>query len=266
VLAAAGHTVHSICDHIDPDYSTGAPNPANDASLDRLARTVAEQNADVGVAFDGDGDRVVFLTHDGVIVRPEQIAALIMTRCFSRPTIVYDLKCASMVPRVATKLGGRAIMRPSGYGFIKDTMIDESADLGVEVSGHHFYGSIGGGDDALLTALVVLGLVAESTESLSDLIRGFPWPEITPDLRIPFDGDASKTLELIAAACTVPVSRMDGVRAEYPNGWALARASITEPVITFRFEGHQRQDLLTIATEFLAPVPELLACVKKRIE
>ena len=225
-----------------------------------------EEDADVGLAFDGDGDRIIFVTHDGTIVRPEQVAAILMTHCFEQPTVVYDLKCASILPRTAVALGGRAIMRPSGYGYIKETMISEHADLGVEVSGHHFFGSIDGVDDAFLTALAVLGIVSSRGTTLAGLIAPFPWPAITPDLRIPFTGDAADVFERIASSCTVPVSRLDGGRAEFPRGWALARASITEPALTFRFEGRDLEDVRDIVTAFLEPVPDLRETVLKRLE
>lgn len=266
VLAAAGHSVHAIYDTMDPDFSGRAPNPARDENLSRLAAEVVERKADVGVALDGDGDRVVLVTHAGDVVRPEQVAALLMERCFDSPTIVYDLKCASIVPRATLQCGGTAIMRPSGYGFIKEAIIDEDADLGVEASGHHFYRLLGGGDDGLLTALVILHLVAASGQSLAKLIEPYPWPAITPDIRIPFDGDMAATLDTIAAAATGEVSRLDGVRAEYGSGWALARASITEPVISLRFEGSDPDDMKRIAGLFLAPVPDLRAKVQARME
>ena len=148
--------------------------------------------------WDGDGDRAVFVDHTGRIARPEQIAAILIQRCFDRPTVVYDLKCASLVPRVAAAAGGTAIMQPSGHGFIKAAMLAARAELGVEVSGHHFFGALDGGDDGLFTALVVLGILNELQVQLADLIRPLGWPAITPDLRIPFDGDAVAAVEAIA--------------------------------------------------------------------
>ena len=157
-------------------------------------------------------------------------------------------------------------MQPSGHGFIKTTMIERQAELGVEVSGHHFFGVLGGGDDGLFTALVVLGLIETTGKSLADLIEPIGWPAITPDVRIPFTGDASAAVDRIAASCRGQVTRLDGVRAEYADGWALARASITEPAITFRFEARDREHLTRIASQFLAGVPELRREVMEMIE
>jgi phosphomannomutase / phosphoglucomutase len=252
VLAAAGYTVHALTPDIDPDYASRNPDPSNDSNLASLIQTVLARRAAAGVALDGDGDRVIFVDQDGKVARPEQIAALLIQQCFERPTVVYDLKCASLVAQVAAAAGGTAIMQPSGHGFIKSAMQQAGAELGVEVSGHHFFGALDGGDDGLFTALVILELMRRRQSGLGDLLRPFGWPAITPDLRIPFTGNSGAVLDALAARCGGRVTRLDGVRAEYDGGWALARASITEPAITFRFEGRDDDHLRQIAERFLA--------------
>ena len=118
------------------------------------------------MALDGDGDRVIFVDAVGHIARPEQIAALLIEQCFPGGTVVFDLKCASLVPRTVLAHEGTPLMQPSGHGFIKTMMLDRAAELGVEVSGHHFFGVLSGGDDGLFTALVVLGLLRRLRSSL----------------------------------------------------------------------------------------------------
>ena len=267
VLESAGHRVVTLHHVVDPDFRSGPPNPADDANLQAVVGRVNQQSADLGIALDGDGDRVVFVDHQGRIARPEQIAALLVRESFPRCTLVYDLKCASIVPRSVDVVGGVAVMQPSGYGFIKAKMIECQADLGVEVSGHHFYAALDGGDDGLFTALVLLELLYAKGQSLAELLAPLGWPAITPDLRIPYHDDPTATLARIAASCGGTVSRLDGVRAEYDVGsWALARASITEPAITFRFEGGDRKELRSIATRFLCAVPELCQQILERID
>lgn len=266
VLMSMGYQVTSLCDQIEPDFLGREPNPARDLNLQRLVDRVRQTHADIGMALDGDGDRVVFVDHAGVIVRPEQIAAVLVKRCFERPTVVYDLKCASVLPRAVQSVSGAAIVQPSGYGFIKTMMIERGADMGVEVSGHHFFGALGGGDDGLFTALVVLGLMEMTGLGLADLVKPIGWPEITRDLRVPFQGDTAGAVEAIASTCGGQLTRLDGVRAEYDDGWALARPSITEPAITFRFEGRDRAHLHWIASRFLAAVPELGSQVMEMID
>ena len=257
VLRAAGLDVVSLGTAIDPDFAARAPNPAVDENLSGLVARVVAVKADFGIGLDGDGDRVIFVDHRGRIVRPEQLGALMVKMLFTRPVVVYDLKCASVLANAVRGAGGTAIMQPSGHGFIKTTMIERQADLGVEVSGHHFYKALGGGDDGLFTALVVAGLLRRPGASLADLIDPIGWPAITPDLRIKFDGDAAETVASIARQCGGEVSRLDGVRAQYEDGWALARASITEPAITLRFEGRDAQSARSIAARFLGAEPQL---------
>jgi phosphomannomutase len=258
VLAADACQVLALRDTLDPDFASCDPDPSKDANLQLLSQCVVSSGADLGLALDGDGDRAIFVDEAGRVIRPEQIGALLACRCFERPTLVYDLKCASVLPRAIEAAGGTAIMQPSGHGFIKTAIIDRQADLGVEVSGHHFYGGdLRGADDGLLTALIVCRLVRQSGRPLSQWIEPYPWPAITPDLRIRYDGDAQAAVERIAGACGGRLNRMDGVRAEYETGWALARASITEPAITLRFEGRDWQQTREIAGRFLAALPEL---------
>jgi phosphomannomutase/phosphoglucomutase len=265
-LVAAGCNVIALADTIDPDYADRAPNPAVDANLAELRQRVTETSADLGIAWDGDGDRVTFIDNHAQIARPEQIGALLVQHAFDRPTVVYDLKCASVLARAVERAAGRTIMQPSGHGFIKSTMIDHHAELGVEVSGHFFFQALRGGDDGLFTALVITRLLARTARPLADLLAEIGWPAITPDLRIPFEGDADATLERIASTCGGDITTLDGVRAAYDDGWALARASITEPVMTFRVEGRDPAALRAIASRFLSAAPELAAQVTERID
>ncbi len=265
VLAAAGYDVVNVDPQVDPDFQRRDPNPADDRNLQPLVAAVLRHRADVGLALDGDGDRVILIDACGEIARPEQIAALLVEHCFPCSTVVFDLKCASIVPRTVQARGGTAVMQPSGHGFIKTTMLLRHAELGVEVSGHHFFGVLGGGDDGLFTALVVLALLRQRNTSLHRQLVRIGWPNITPDLRLPLSGDCGASLEVIAATCGGQVSRMDGVRAEYEDGWGLARASITEPAITFRFEGRNPDHLRQVVARFLSGVPTLQHQVMARI-
>jgi phosphomannomutase / phosphoglucomutase len=275
VLAAEGFEVIAINNRVDPDFAAGSPNPAVDANLRPLAGRILAEHADLGLAFDGDGDRVAVVDNSGHVVRPEQIGALLVQHVFTRPTVVYDQKCASVLPRAVQAAGGRVTMRPSGHGFLKSTMIDEAADLGIEVSGHYFFKALGGGDDGLFAGLLVARLVAaagtapvsQSTcgATLADMVASIAWPAITPDLRIPVDGRPEDILEQVAASCDGQVSRLDGVRTEYDGGWALARTSITEPVMTFRFEGRDSGHLDEIVRRFLSGVPKLCERVLEHI-
>lgn len=266
LLGQAGFSAQSMELRIAPDFHGRVPNPAVDANLEPLVERLRAGIGDIGVALDGDGDRVIFVMADGTIVRPEQIAALLIRHCFNESTVVYDLKCASLVRQTAAAFHGRSFMQPSGHGFIKAAMIDVVADLGVEVSGHHFFHALHGGDDGLVTALLVLFLCAKHGKSLRDLIAPFTWPAITPDLRIPWPANTQSLVDRIAATWGERAVRLDGVRVEYPGGWALARPSITEPAITLRFEGRSADHVRQLACRFLQGEPELLKQVQQLID
>lgn len=256
VLRSAGFQVERLTEQLDQNFTERVPNPAQDANLASLVEGMRRSAADLGVGLDGDGDRVVFVDHSGRILKPEQIAAVLIEHGSPKPIVVYDLKCASIVPRVTRVAGGEPIMRPSGHGFIKTTMIERNAELGVEVSGHHFFRALHGGDDGLFTALVILSILQRTERSLAELVNRYPWPLITPDLRWHFEGDAQAVVERIAANCRDRGSRLDGIRVEFDQGWGLARASITEPAVTFRFEGRDPGSLLEVADRMLAGVDE----------
>jgi phosphomannomutase/phosphoglucomutase len=267
ILALAGHRVEAIRHQLDPAYETVDPNPANDHNLRPLADRVLQAGADLGLAFDGDGDRVVFVDHSGRIVRPEQIAALLVETFFRGCRVIYDLKCASIVDNTVRRYGGQAIMQPSGYGFIRSKLLMVNASMGVEASGHHFFRQLDGGDDGLFTGLLVAGLVRRQSKSLADLVQPFGWPSITPDIRIPVEGDRTAVLEQIASNCGGTISRLDGIRSDYEGrGWALARVSITEPVITLRFEGRDPTQLRELAARFLSGAPSLRTQVLELID
>lgn len=257
VLAAAGYEVLTVDPQFDPDFVRREPDPAQDRNLQPLIDLVQADHADLGIALDGDGDRVIFVDERGAVARPEQIAGLLIEHLFPGGALVYDLKCASLVPHTVLAHRGQPIMQPSGHGYIKTMMLDARADLGVEVSGHHFFGALKGGDDGLFTALVVLELLNRLRTTLGAHLQRIGWPSITPDLRVPVCGDVQAILEAIAAHCGGDVRRMDGVRVQYADGWGLARASITEPAMTFRFEGDSPARLRQVVARFLAGVPEL---------
>lgn len=245
----------------DGRFPNRDPNSAVAANLTKLAETVRATQSDLGIAFDGDGDRVSFVDETGSFLSPDKAIAIIMSN-LREPLqlgdkVVLDIKCSSAVLEVAGKLGAVPLLERSGHTYIKTRMIQECARFGGEVSGHFFYRELEGGDDGLYSAVLMTGIVAVNG-SLSRLASAVPSYAITPDIRLKVHGDASAFLETIARAFpSERVSRSDGVRVQFDDGWALARASVTEPAITLRFEGRNDEALRRIMSEFLAPVPGL---------
>ena len=255
----------------EPDgrFPNRDPNPSVAESLTALSRAVCDHGADLGVAFDGDGDRAVFVDDAGAVV-PSECAAILLAREILRDrpgrNVVYDLKSTQALPECVEAAGGEALMERSGYAFIKARMRREAAVFGAEVSGHFFYGFLNGRDDGLLSALYVAALVAREREPLSAQVRRLPRYAITPDVRVPRNpAQVAEALRRIKATATGRLCELDGVRVDYPEGWGLARSSVTEPLITLRFEARTEGDLRTVVERFLEAEPGLAWAVARKL-
>jgi len=259
LLEACGYDVVPLFCTPDPRLESRNPNCAVAANLGDLQATVRQHQADLGIAFDGDGDRVAFVDEGGRVVAADQ-AMLILLEDFGPAlkgeTMVYDIKCSMAVPEYVQAAGGDAAVEKSGHAFIKATMLERNALFGGEVSGHYFYRELHGGDDGLYSALRMARIA--SAESIAEKIERLPRYAITPDIRLACDDGGDKILAALQAS--YPGERLllvDGVRVAFPGGWALARPSITENKITFRFEGRDESDLRHIVTDFCERLPAL---------
>lgn len=252
----------------DGAFPNRNPNSAVAENLHELSDRVRENGAILGVAFDGDGDRVSFMDEQGRFLSSDK-AIIILSRHILADNpgnrVIHDLKCSSAVSEAVAQAGGIPIPERSGHAFIKTRMISEDAAFGGELSGHYFYRELGGGDDGLYSALLMASILAETGKTLSFLADEIPEYATTPDIRLPYQGDRHEIIERIASGFSAErVSRLDGVKIDFPDGWGLARVSVTEPVLTFRFEAVDRDRLRDIMKEFLAPVVELRNDVESR--
>ena len=255
----------------DGTFPSRAPNPADTHQLAALGAAVLEAGAFLGVAFDGDGDRVGIVDERGSPVPMDAVIALVARDLLGREgpgSVVLDIKCSRAIDEVVRAAGGTTRMEKSGHTFMKRRVITSGAVLGGELSGHLFYRDIGGRDDALYSAMRIAGLVAASRRPLSALVAELPPYVTTPDLRIPFGGNATAVVDQIAAALDdrCRVLRLDGVRADWPDGWGLVRPSVTEPLLTLRFEAREASRLTEIVRRFLAPAASLRATVERELE
>ena len=260
VLRDAGLAVEELyCDN--PGTFPRHPNPALAEALVDLGDKVRQTGADMGVAYDLDGDRAVFVDENGRAVPNDDVIVMFVREVLptiDNPLLVYDIKCSSIVAEAAEAVGGRAVMMPSGYAYIKRALIEGGAPLGGEVSGHFFFGQFGG-DDSLYATLLLARIVAASGRSLSQLAAEIPRYFTTPDIRLPMSYDeAERSIRSIIEASVVPLITIDGVRADYGYGWALARPSVTEPLLTLRFEAKDGAKVEEIVRDFLRPTPDLL--------
>ena len=268
VLRKLGYHVVPLFCEPDGRFPNRPPNPALPENLDALRRAVVENRAALGLALDGDGDRLAVVDERGRPLSGDQ-AIIILARHTLGPQapgekVVCDIKCSRAVLEAIEAAGATPLLERSGHAFIKTRMITEKARFGGELSGHFFYRELAGGDDALFSALRV-GEVVRQAGSLAALVDALPRYNISPDIRLPYAApDGAERLEELASGAHGRLVRLDGVRVEYPDGWALARVSVTEPLLTFRFEAY-RGSPAEIAERFLAPAPDLREKVLERM-
>lgn len=263
VLDALGIQAHVLFAEPDGSFPNRSPDISRPGDLVKLQAEVIRLGAQLGFGFDGDGDRVGVVDDLGRKVSSDQLIAWLAQELLRREgagSVIYDLKLSRAVPDTVEACGGRAIAQKSGHTFIKTAMLHHNALLGGEYSGHLFYRELAGGDDGLFSALLIGSLVAESGMPLSQALAGVLTYYSTPDIRIKHRGDKECALEQVAAHASNDGARLilvDGVKAEYDDGWALMRASVTEPAFTFRFEGKTQEAMLAVARRFLAGLGEL---------
>jgi len=262
ILQDLGFEVVELFSEPDGTFPHRPSNVALPEALEPCIAAVLGQGAAFGVAYDGDGDRIAIIDDEGCPVPNDVAVALLATDALERHpgrAVVYDVKCSAIVPEAVRRAGGVPVVQKSGHTYIKTSMIERDAAFGGEASGHLFYRELHGGDDALYSTLRVAARVLQSGKSLSTLCAAVPRYATTPDLRIRFDGDRGAVIcairEALRGRDDVQLSDVDGVRADFPEGWGLARVSVTEPVVTLRFEAKEPADLRPLMERFLAGAP-----------
>jgi phosphomannomutase len=248
-------TVTAIHDVPDGRFRARNPDSARPEHLTALCSAIRAQDADAGIAFDGDGDRVSLVDGDGVVLSPEETSwVLVQSLALDWPgrTFVHDIKCSDRIAAEVRRLGGQPEAQRSGHAFIRARMIEKEALFGAEVSGHYFYGELAGGDDGLFTACRVLASLAGADLSLAAARRRVPPIYATPDLRLPVPVDEQEAwlARVRDAFADRPQSALDGVRVDFGDGWALVRRSVTAAELTFRFEGDSAVVLDRIVAQF----------------
>ncbi len=266
VLRRCGYRVVELFCEPDGRFPGRDPNPAEYDHLGDVCRKVSEVGADLGVAFDGDGDRVVFIDDRGRAVMNEKSLVLFIRRLLKdRPTpVVYDQKSSSIIRRATLAMGGTPIPERSGHAFIKRRFLEVGAAIAGEVSGHFFFGVLGY-DDGLFAALTMAGLLAEGDEPLSALSDGIVCPPITPDLRMrcPYDQQELWLSRVEARGLEQGgrASHMDGVRLDFDDAWLLLRKSVTAEQITLRAEADTPERLRGLLEMVASALPDEAAGV-----
>ncbi len=271
VFEALGFRVHRLFCQIDGAFPNRSPDCARSSNLTALKTRVVQNGAALGIAWDGDGDRVAFVDNGGSIVSTDEISALMVGDLVPHEPsakVIYDIKLAEVVRQAVIACGGRPVMQRSGHAFIKRAMIEEKALFGCEVSGHYFFRELDGGDDGLFAAVYLTDLVHRRGLSLQELRQTLAPFFVTPDLRIPssllqFDEIVRRLWSHLPSA---RASTIDGVRWETPQGYILARNSVTEPVVTLRLEGHNPNSLRELIELCLRAFPEASVEISRQID
>ena len=257
LLEAIGVEVTPLFCESDPTFPNHHPDPTVDENLIDLIRTVESGNHDLGVAFDGDADRIGAVDDRGRIIRGDILLLLfgldLLKKRGPGQKVIFDVKCSQVLPELFEEAGGEPIMWQTGHSLIKKKMRETGALLAGELSGHIMIADdYLGFDDALYNACRLIEIISHSGRTLSEMISDFPEYSSTPEIRIDVTEDQKWTVVSEAEVYfkeKYDVIGVDGVRILFGDGWALLRASNTQPAIVARFEARSESRLLEIRTE-----------------
>jgi phosphomannomutase/phosphoglucomutase len=243
-LRRLGAEVVPLFAESDGTFPHHHPDPTVVENLHDLQDAVKKEKAELGIAFDGDGDRIGAVDESGEVVFGDQLLILfgrdLAHRVGPGKAVIFDVKCSEVLPQMLRRAGLEPIMWKTGHSFIKQKMKELGAPLAGEMSGHMFFGADWYGfDDALFGAARLLAYVAREGGPLSRLLADVPRTIATPELRVDCADEQKFEVVRRAAehfAAKYPVFTLDGVRITFPEGWGLLRASNTQPVLVMRFE------------------------------
>ena len=245
---------------VDGNFPNHHPDPGKPENLVDLIAKVKETNADLGLAFDGDGDRVGVVTNTGTMVFPDRLLMLFAQDVLTRnpaAEIIFDVKCTRLLTPLIKEYGGRPLMWKTGHSLIKKKMKETGALLAGEMSGHIFFKERWFGfDDGIYSAARLLEVLSKQEMSAEELFETFPNDISTPEINIDVT-DESKFSIIDALhdaqwGDDAKLTSIDGVRVDYPHGWGLVRASNTTPVLVLRFEAESETELQRIKDVFHA--------------
>lgn len=258
LLSTLGCEVIPLYCDIDGNFPNHHPDPSKPENLQELIDKVREEEAELGLAFDGDGDRLGVIDSDGNVIWPDRQMMLYAMDVLSRQAgadIIYDVKCTRNLAKVIAKHGGKAIMSKTGHSLIKAKMKETNAELAGEMSGHIFFKERWFGfDDALYTAARLLEILTAEFRSTVDIFADLPDSVSTPELNVSLEeGENFIFVEQLQSQATFEggnVITIDGVRVEFKDGWGLVRASNTTPSLVLRFEADDEAALARIKEVF----------------
>ncbi len=260
IFRALGCEVTELFSEVDGNFPNHHPDPSKPENLRDLINALQSGDAELGLAFDGDGDRLGIVTRDGQNIYPDRQMMLFARDVLSRVpggTILFDVKCSQRLAPEIEAAGGVPLMYKTGHSLIKAKMKEVNSPLGGEMSGHIFFKERWYGfDDGTYAGARLLEIVSRVPDA-SALLNGLPTSFSTPELNVACrEGEPHTVVEALIKsvkfAAPAKISTIDGVRVDWPDGFGLIRASNTTPVLVLRFEGHTQQALERIQADMLA--------------
>jgi phosphomannomutase/phosphoglucomutase len=259
LFAQLGYDFTPIFCTPDGEFPNHDPNPSDEKNLLPLIETVAANKADLGFALDGDGDRLVVITGNGVIVWPDQLMMIFaedILRQNPKTKVVFDVKSSNRLSQLISDNGGVPVMCKTGHSHVRRAVNQTGALVGGEFSGHIFFNDRWHGfDDGIYAAMRLLEILSDSDKDLDEILKEFTPCADTPEILIPvLETEKFKLIDNITSQCHflgAKVNTIDGLRVEYAQGWGLIRASNTSAYLTMRFEAENREELARIKKLFV---------------
>lgn len=251
LLESLGCTIIPLYTQVDGNFPNHHPDPSKPENLKDLIERVKAEQADIGLAFDGDGDRLGVVTNTGTMIFSDHLLMVFAKDVIGRnpgATVIFDVKCSRRLNAMISGYGGRPLMWKTGHSLIKKKMKETNALLAGEMSGHIFFQERWFGfDDGLYSAARLLEILSQDYRDAEHVFRAFPCDISTPEINIPVTEDSKfrliETLQKNGAWGDGKVTTIDGIRVDYAKGWGLIRASNTTPVLVLRFEAETEQEL-----------------------
>ena len=251
--------IELYCD-VDGNFPNHHPNPSEEKNLEDLAAEVKKHEAELGIAFDGDGDRIGIVDATGQPIWPDRLMILFAQDVLSREpeaTVIYDVKSSNLLGEAISRAGGNALISPSGYSIIRQKIQETDAKLAGELSGHIFFNDRWFGfDDGLYAACRLLEFLSNDPleRTPSEIFNALPYRECTPEILLEMnESESRRFVEQLRTEADFPGGEkitIDGLRVEFPYGWGLVRASNTMPCLTLRFEANTAEQLDQIKQQF----------------
>ena len=265
LIRSLGHQVIELFCKIDGNFPNHHPDPGKIENLQDLIKAVKKESADVGIAFDGDGDRLGVVSSNGEIIYPDQLMMIFskeVLKNYQGKEIVFDVKCTNLLNEIITDAGGIPLMSPSGHFHIKNALKKTKAPLAGEMSGHIFFNDRWYGfDDAHYAAFRLIEILKKSKSSLDNLVKDLPKAFSTPEMNLNVEENKKFQIveDFIAKADfgTAEKITIDGLRVNFEDGWGLLRASNTTPKLVLRFEANSPKRLNEIENMFLTQLKKI---------